>query len=62
MNRVLQIFLIVCLLIFLLIVLAFLTKKRLNLRYTLVWLLADFLMLVVAVFPASWTGREASSG
>ena len=51
MNRVLQIFLITCLLVFLVLVLRFLAQKRLNLKYTLVWLLADISMLLVTLFP-----------
>ena len=58
MNTVLQVFLIACLLVFLVIILAFLTKKHLNLKYTLIWLLADLFMLVVAIFPGivDWLG------
>lgn len=51
MNIVLQIFLIICLFIFLLIIIRFLSKKRLNLKYTLIWLLSDFIMLAVVIFP-----------
>jgi hypothetical protein len=51
MNRVLQVFLIVCLLVFLAIIIRFLTKKRMNIKYSLVWLFADVCMLIVAIFP-----------
>jgi len=51
MNRVLQVFLIVCLLLFLALILRFVGKKRLNLKYTLVWLIADISMLIVTIFP-----------
>jgi hypothetical protein len=51
MDRVLQIFLIVCLLLFLVIILRFLAKKRLNLKYSLTWLLAGIGMLLIAIFP-----------
>ncbi|GMO57686.1 MAG: DUF2304 domain-containing protein [Termitinemataceae bacterium] len=51
MNSVLQIFLIACLLAFLAIIIRFLTKKRMNLKYSLVWLFADTCMLIVAIFP-----------
>ena len=47
----LRIFLIVCILIYLLIILNLLRKKNLNLRYTLVWLLSGVIMMVVCIFP-----------
>ena len=58
MNTVLQVFLIICLVLFLAIILMFLSKKRLNLKYSLVWLAADLFMLIVAVFPGivDWVG------
>jgi len=58
MNAVLQIFLLCCLLIFLGIILRFLSRKQLNLRYTLVWLLADICMIIVTIFPqiVNWAG------
>ena len=51
MNNVLQIFLIICLLLFLVIIFRSLSKKQLNLKYTLAWLLADIGMLIVTIFP-----------
>lgn len=51
MNRILQIFLIICLLFFIALVLRFLSKKQLNLKYTLAWLFADVSMLIVTIFP-----------
>jgi len=50
-NTVLQIFLIVCLVFFLALVLGFVAKKKLNLKYSLAWLLAGFSMLFVTIFP-----------
>ena len=37
----------------------FLMRKRLNLKYTLTWLFADFFMLIIAIFPKTidWIGR-----
>ena len=48
---VLRIFLLAVLLIFFCIILFFLVKKQLNLKYTLVWLLADVAMIAVVIFP-----------
>lgn len=51
MRLILQVFLIVCVLIFLAIIIHYLAKKKLNLRYSLVWLGAGLGMLVIAIFP-----------
>lgn len=47
----LQVFLIVCVFIYLAIIIQLLRKKKLNLRYTLIWLLAATAMLVMGFFP-----------
>lgn len=52
MNTVLHIFLIVVVVIFTLVIIRYLTKRRLNLKYSLVWLAACFVMLVLAIFPS----------
>ena len=59
MQIVLQVFLIACVLIFLALIVYFLAKKKLNLKFSLVWLAAGLGMLVVAVFPriAAAAGR-----
>lgn len=51
MSLTLQIFLIICLLIFLIVITRFLITKRLNLKYTLMWFFAVFAMLIITVFP-----------
>jgi len=51
MNNVLQIFLIASLVLFFIIIIRFVAKKQLNLKYSLVWLLADIVMIVVTIFP-----------
>lgn len=51
MNIVLQIFMIVAVVLFTLIIIRYLTKKRLNLKYSLAWLAACLVMLVLAIFP-----------
>ena len=62
MNIILQIFLIVCVLIFLSIIVYYLAKNKLNLKYSLTWLFAGVGMLVISIFPdivtaiSSWIG------
>lgn len=51
MKIILQIFLIICVLIFLAIIIHYLAKKKLNLKYSLAWLGAGLGMLVIAIFP-----------
>ena len=51
MNTVLQIFLIICLLLFFVLILRYSAKKRLNLKYVLIWLASVFAMLVITIFP-----------
>ena len=52
MNTVLHIFLIVVVAIFTLTIIWYLTKRRLNLKYSLAWLAACFVMLVLSIFPS----------
>ncbi len=65
MNLVLQIFLVASVLIFLAIIIYYLAKKKLNLKYSLTWLAAGTGMLILAVFPqivntiGSWVGIAA---
>lgn len=65
MNLILQIFLIVCVLFFLGIIIYYLAKKKLNLKYSLTWLAAGLGLLVLAIFPqlveviGSWVGIAA---
>ncbi|MBQ7412300.1 MAG: DUF2304 domain-containing protein [Clostridia bacterium] len=47
----LHIFLIVCVSIFFLVLLRYLVKRKLNLKYSLIWLLASIVMLVGVIFP-----------
>lgn len=51
MARTLQIFFLACILVFLAIIVHYLKKKKLNLKYTLVWLFCGLAMLVFAIFP-----------
>ena len=51
MNTALQIFLIASILLFLTLLLYYLSKKELNLKYTLTWLLSTFVLLIISIFP-----------
>ncbi len=51
MYWILQLFLLLCVLIYAGVILRLLLKKRLNLKYTLVWLLTAIVMLIIAIFP-----------
>ncbi len=51
MSLPLQIFLIACVLVFFLMILRYLIKRKLNLKYTLIWLFSAVVMLVIAIFP-----------
>lgn len=51
MNISLRIFLIISIAIYLAIIIHFLRKKDLNLRYSLIWLFSAVVMLIVAIFP-----------
>ncbi len=62
MGWPLQIFFICFALFFLFVILYYLVRKKLNLRYTLVWLITVVVLLVLAIFPiiveklADWLG------
>ena len=51
MSLILQIFLIISLFLFLLLILYYLGKKKLNLKYSLLWLFACLFMIIVTLFP-----------
>lgn len=51
MSLKLQICLLIGIIIFSAILIHFLVKKRLNLKYTLIWLLAAFCFLLATLFP-----------
>ena len=51
MNLNLRLFLVICILVYLGIIINLLRKKKLNLKYTLIWLLSGIIMLVVSIFP-----------
>ncbi|MBQ9750830.1 MAG: DUF2304 domain-containing protein [Clostridia bacterium] len=47
----LRLFLIASILVFLFVIVRYLTKKKLNLRYTLVWLATVVVLLILLIFP-----------
>lgn len=51
MNTVLQIFFIAAVLFFLAVTVHYLTRQKLNLKYSLTWLGAGLIMLILALFP-----------
>lgn len=51
MNLTLRIFFIAAIILFLIIILRYLSKKRLNLKYSLVWLATAAGLLILAIFP-----------
>jgi len=51
MNTTLQIFFITCILIFILLILQNLREKKINVKYSLVWLLSAGGLLILALFP-----------
>lgn len=50
-TRKLQIAMLIAVALYFLIVFRLLRRRSLNLKYTLLWLLSGFIMLVLAVFP-----------
>ena len=51
-TRTFQFAVLIAVFAYFLIILALLKKRRLNLRYTLLWLLSGGVMLVLAIFPS----------
>ena len=51
MSTKLQIFMLLALALYFVILFQLLKKKRLNLKYTILWIFAGFFMLLVSLFP-----------
>ncbi len=51
MNTVLQLFFIACIIIAAVIVMHYLAKKKLNLKYSLAWIATIVVMLIFTIFP-----------
>ena len=47
----LHLFLIACVAIFFIVLLRYLIKRKLNLKYSLIWILASMVMLIGVIFP-----------
>ncbi len=52
MSVILRIFLIISVIIFLTVIIHYLVKKKLNLKYSLTWLAAGIGMLILSIFPS----------
>jgi len=50
-NNILQYFFIIGVIFFFGIIIFFLRKNALSLKYTLLWLISGFIMLIVSIFP-----------
>lgn len=59
MNEVFRIILIVGIFVYIVVLAILMKKQKLNLRYTLVWLLMAVVMLIVSIFPqiAIWLAQ-----
>ena len=51
MTTVFRIILLVCVLIYLLVILALMRRGRMSLKYSLIWFLSGVIMLICAIFP-----------
>ena len=62
MNIILRIVLIVCCLLFFAFVIVNVSRKRLLLRYSLLWLVLAVIVLILAIFPNLIMGLSAAMG
>lgn len=51
MNTTLRFFLIIVILIYLIIIINFLKRKKLDLKYSLIWLFSSLVLLLLIIFP-----------
>lgn len=51
MNSTLRIFLIIIILIYLIVIIDLLKRKKLNLKYSLIWLFSSLFLLLLVIFP-----------
>ncbi len=51
MTTVFRIILLVCVLVYLLVILALMRRGRMSLKYSLIWFLSGVIMLICAIFP-----------
>lgn len=62
MDMKLRIFLIVCTVLYLLVILYLLKKKKINLKYTMLWLVTAVIMLIITIFPGIITWITSAVG
>ncbi len=53
MNGILQAFLIIGTILYFIVILSFLRKKSMTLKYSLLWILGGIVMLIAAIFPGT---------
>ena len=53
MNLKITVFFVVVIVMYLAFIIHLLKKKKLELKYTLLWLIASFVLLIITVFPSS---------
>ena len=59
MSKTLQIFMLVAVAVYFVLLFYFLRRKRINLKYSLLWLFSGIVMLLLAVFPSllDWAAK-----
>ncbi|MBO6134049.1 MAG: DUF2304 domain-containing protein [Lachnospiraceae bacterium] len=62
MSTRLRILLFVGVIIYLLILLSFLKRQKLNLKYSLLWIVSGIILLILALFPGVLIGAAALAG
>ena len=58
----LQIGLILCIAIFLILIIRLIKKNQLDMRYTILWFVTAFLLILIVIFPSILTGITSSLG
>ena len=58
----LQIGLIICIALFLVLIIRLLKKNQLEMRYTILWFVTAFLLILIVIFPSILTGLTSSLG
>lgn len=51
MNKTLQIFMLIAVVVYFALLIYFLRRKRINLKYSLLWLFSGIVMLLLTIFP-----------
>ena len=53
MDYRVQVFFMIIVLVFLVFIVQLLKKNKINLKYTLLWLIASFVLLIITIFPST---------